>query len=162
MLSARGTCPSVVGGSAQLLPLPQFEFFAVLAAIMSGWAAVTHWVLYRRGAYRRRIGAVVADLAKAYGPITCLVPGDQDAIAVGTVHVHWLSYVPEPHAVFSVPIQRIAHLTVVDSGPKVMTFSLRLVSGMDTRVLSTVDVVQAHQLIQFMNSTGRAIEFLPV
>ncbi len=161
MPSACGTRPCVVGDSVQLLPLPQFEFYAVLAAIVLGWAAATQWVLYRRRAYRRRIGAVVTDLAKVYGPIICLVPGSHDALAVGTTHVHWLAYGQVPRASFSLPLPRIAHLTVIDSGPKEMTFSLRLVSGIDTRVLSTVDVVQAHQLIQFMNTTGRAIEYLP-
>jgi hypothetical protein len=144
-----------------MMLLPPFTFYAIIWVVLLASLAATHSVLLARRVRDRAIAAVLEQLARTHGPITCVVPGDGEAIALGLGHLHWVTYDRQPCASLSVPLQRVVHLNVIETGPKAMRFSFRLESGIDTRVLRTADMVQARNLFQLMRATGREIEYLP-
>ena len=140
-------------------PFSSLALLIICSGIISAWLIPTLIVVRVRTTKRQRIVRLIEQAAAEHDPIVACVIGDGEAVAVGASHLYWIDC-HTPTISFSMSLDEITHLKIIDEDPNVMKFSFRLASKLETRVLRTRDVLQATQLFRFIQSQGKAIDYL--
>jgi hypothetical protein len=140
-------------------PLHGLTLLAGAWAVILIWLVVTTLVLAQRRSSQRKIVRLLEDVVGTCGPVSVYLPGEGEAVAVGPTHFHWIDCV-SPGISFSLPLDDVTHLKVIDDDPGVMKLSFKLSGQVETRVLRTRDILQATLLFRLMQEQGKMIDYL--
>jgi|GEM_PF-2901078 len=140
-------------------PLNSSSLLFIAFGLIAAWFCVTQFILWIRTYSMRRRGHLLERIANEYGPIVACVTGDHEAIAVGWNHLHWID--DHDCAIsFSLPWSDVTHLKIVDEDPDCMKLCFRLSSNLETRTLSTRDVLQVTELFRLIQAKEMMVDYL--
>jgi hypothetical protein len=139
-------------------PLNAYSLIASAWMVILTWLVVTQIALFFRRSLRQGLIKVLTDINSDFGAISVFVTGDHEAVAIGSRYLHWIDC-DVPSVSFSLPLDEISHFKVIDEDPQRMMFAFKLTDGLETRVLTTRDILQTAELFRLMQDNSKIIDY---